>query len=126
MGPLGNAHCGRLDSGLGTDRARRAAPKWRQIGNDAVDISLAAPATGPVDAVWYSADGTRLYARTRAGGVFETIDFEKWTASLIAPAPPAESPATVVRAPAQNVRLVAAQTDPLRVFALGAARIPLR
>jgi hypothetical protein len=95
------------------------APKWRQIGNDAVDIALAAPATGPVDAVWYSADGTRLYARARSGRVFETVDFEHWTASLIAPAPPAEAPATVQRAPAPNVRLVAAQTDPMRVFALG-------
>src|SRR5216683_2881130 len=65
-----------------------AAPKWRQIGNDAVDISLAAPATGPVDAVWYSADGSRLYARTRAGGVFETADFENWIPAPAAPAPP--------------------------------------
>jgi uncharacterized protein (TIGR03437 family) len=94
-------------------------PKWRQIGNDSVDIALAAPATGPVDAVWYSPDGTRLYARPRSGGVFETIDFEHWTASMIAPAPPAEMPVTVERAPAPNVMLVAAPTDRLRVFGLG-------
>jgi uncharacterized protein (TIGR03437 family) len=110
--------CG-LTAAWGQASPDAAAPKWRQIGNDAVDISLAAPATGPVDLVWYSADGSRLYARTRSGGIFETADFEHWTASIIAPAPPPDAAATVDRAPAQNVKLVPAPSDPLRVFALG-------
>jgi uncharacterized protein (TIGR03437 family) len=93
------------------------APNWRHIGNSAVDVPLAAPATGPVDAVWYAADGSRLYARTRSGGVFETIDFENWTTTTSAPAPPVDPPVTVTRAPAANVKLVSA--NPTRVFALG-------
>jgi uncharacterized protein (TIGR03437 family) len=93
-----------------------AAPKWRRIGNDAVDVPLAAPATGPVDAVWFSADGSRLYATTRAGRTFETADFENWTPARNAPPPAVEEPVTIERAPAANVRLVGAAA-PGRVFA---------
>ena len=66
-----------------------AAPKWRRIGNDAVDVPLAAPATGPVDAVWFSADGTRLYAGPARAAFFETADFEngRRLQPLLAPAP---------------------------------------
>jgi uncharacterized protein (TIGR03437 family) len=35
-------------------------------------------ATGPVDRVWYSEDGSLLYARTFSGRIFVTTDFEQW------------------------------------------------
>ncbi|MBZ5582387.1 MAG: hypothetical protein LAQ30_09340 [Acidobacteriia bacterium] len=48
---------------------------------------LAAPAGGPVDRVWFSSGGSTLYARTRAGNIFQTADFETWS-----PAPDATEP----------------------------------
>jgi uncharacterized protein (TIGR03437 family) len=93
-----------------------AAPKWRRIGNDAVDIPLASPATGPADAVWFSPDETGLYVRTRSGAIFETVDYETWAPVTAAPVPPADAPVTVQRSPEPNVRLVAAAG---RIFAVG-------
>jgi uncharacterized protein (TIGR03437 family) len=61
---------------------------WRQIGNALIDRSLAGLASGPVDRVWYSADGSQLFIRTGSGGVFATSDFETWKpVSAAAPAP---------------------------------------
>src|ERR1700682_1082657 len=57
---------------------------WRHIGNSGLDLSIAGVATGPVDRVWYSADGARLYARTGSGRVFQTEDFERWTVADVA------------------------------------------
>jgi uncharacterized protein (TIGR03437 family) len=96
-----------------------AALKWRRIGNDAVEVPLAAPATGPVDAVWFAPDGSRLYALVRSGGVFETVDFENWSPAAAAPAPPADASVTVERAPEPNVRFVGVPASSGRVFALG-------
>src|SRR5437764_15173134 len=79
-------------------------PDWRHVGNSSVELMLASPVTGPVDAVWFSVDGSRLYARTRSGRVFESPDFESWAPSG-AQVPPAERPITVVRLPAANVKL---------------------
>jgi hypothetical protein len=42
---------------------------------------LASPATGPVDRVWFAPDGSRVFARTHSGRVFETIDYEVWVPS---------------------------------------------
>jgi hypothetical protein len=62
--------------------ALRAQPasesSWRSIGNTLIDRSLAGLATGPVDRVWYSADGTQLMIRTSSGNTFVTSDFETW------------------------------------------------
>jgi uncharacterized protein (TIGR03437 family) len=58
----------------------QAAPDWYHVGNSLEDLSLAGLATGPVDRVWYSPDGSTLYA-SAAGKVFETNDFEKWAES---------------------------------------------
>src|SRR5258708_4167606 len=60
---------------------------WRHIGNSGLDLSIAGVATGPVDRVWYSADGSKLYARTGSGRVFQTEDFERWTAASEVAAP---------------------------------------
>lgn len=58
---------------------------WRRVGNAAIDLNLAAVATGPVARVWYSGDGTKLYTRTVSGQTFETSDFEQWQASEAKP-----------------------------------------
>lgn len=54
---------------------------WRRVGNTVVDLSLASPAGGPVDRVWYSSDGQRVFARTASGRIWQTSDFESWQAA---------------------------------------------
>src|SRR5580765_7495558 len=79
---------------------------WRHVGTSAVELMLASPATGPVDTVWFGADG-RLFARTRSGRVFETADFEIWSPSTN-PAPlnaPLEP--QVARKPEAGSRVIA-------------------
>ena len=62
-----------------TGEAPRTA--WRKVGSSAVELMLAAPATGRVDNVWFAPDGRTLYARTHSGKSFETADFENWMPS---------------------------------------------
>ncbi len=79
-------------------------PEWRHIGNAALDLGLPSVASGPADRVWYSADGTGVYARTAAGQVFETHDFETWTASNAAAPAVAAQTATALPEAAARVR----------------------
>jgi len=91
---------------------------WRKVGGSAVDLSLAAPATGAVDEVWFSADGAILYVKTHAGSVFQTVDFETWAPA----APAARSPLTPVagvRLPEPQAAVVMANWDRTRFYALG-------
>jgi uncharacterized protein (TIGR03437 family) len=67
---------------------------------------LASPATGPVDTVWFGADG-RLYARTHSGRTFETSDYEIWTPSANASAPQAPQQPQVSRKPEPGSQIVA-------------------
>ena len=69
-------------------------PDWRRIGNSAVELALASPASGPADRVWFAGDGSLLYVRTRSGKVFQTSDFENWRPGSASP-PPAERDAAV-------------------------------
>src|SRR5215467_4642413 len=72
----------------------QTAPDWRKIGSTSVELMLAAPATGPVDRVWFSADGSILYARTRSAKLLQTLDFQTWTpAAATEPAPLVQSAA---------------------------------
>jgi uncharacterized protein (TIGR03437 family) len=73
--------------GAAAEAAATAAIKgdWRKIGNTVIDRSLAGLATGPVDRVWYSADGSQLLARTSSGRVFATSDFETWQVASASP-----------------------------------------
>ncbi len=67
---------------------------WRHIGNSAIDLSMPSVATGAVDRVWYSADGSILYAKSASGRIFETRDFEQWQRvqdASVAPPPPVNS-----------------------------------
>jgi uncharacterized protein (TIGR03437 family) len=90
------------------------------VGNPAMEVGLASPATGPAQTVWYSTDGARLYARTRAGRVFETTDFEQWTPAQVA-SEPLDAPApTVDRLPEPGAKLAVAATAPGRIYAMGA------
>src|SRR5260370_82617 len=68
--------------------AAAQATRWRKVGNATMDLALASPATGPVSRVWFSPDGSRLYALTPEGRVFESLDLETWTASANPSAPP--------------------------------------
>ena len=81
---------------------------WRRVGNSAMDLLLASPATGPVDKVWFSESGGTLYARTRSGKVFETSDYEVWLPSQNVVEPAAQPVPPVVRVPENGVRLVSA------------------
>src|SRR6266511_89815 len=86
---------------------RRVTPDWRRIGNSAFQIDLPSVATGPVNRVWYSADGSRLFARTDSGQVFDTIDFENWKpADQKAPALRESAPTASRPEPTAQVRLV--------------------
>src|SRR5271156_6385892 len=77
--------------------AAQMAIAWRHVGNSAMALALPSLATGAVDRVWYSPDGSSLYARTASGRLFETTDFERWqliTGPRVNP-PAKESPLAV-------------------------------
>lgn len=96
----------------------QTAPGWRKVGGSAVELSLAAPATGSVLQVWYSPGGSVLFARTQSGRVFQTADFETWAPAEPAEAPPAV-PATAARLPETGARVIAAGGNRARVYGLG-------
>ncbi len=92
-------------------------PEWRHIGNSAVDLALASPASGPVDRVWFSEDGTRLFVRTATGQVYETSDFEKWQPATATP--PAVQDAAASPLP-DGIRAIRSNPlNSLRLYALG-------
>ena len=85
-----------------------------------MDLNLASPATGAMKQVWFSDDGSTLYAATLGGRILATSDFETWRAVADPPPPPQHSPAPfVVRNPEPSVDLVAASANTYDVFALG-------
>lgn len=96
----------------------QSAVEWRRVGNPSMEMGLASPASGPVDNVWYSSDGSRLYAKTRAGQVFETNDFESWAPAPGASAPAEVAPSSVDHLPEPGAKLVTAAISG-RVYALG-------
>src|SRR5690242_10611345 len=87
-------------------QAQPVSLDWRHIGNAAIELSMPSVTTGPVDRVWYSEDGSLLYARTVSGRIFETTDFEQWKQvldrSIAAPAP---ANAEAVSAPEAGMKL---------------------
>ena len=95
--------------------AAPAPPDWRKIGGEAIELSLASPAGGQVSQVWYASDGATLYARTRAG-VFQTTDFDNWTASVNPAAPAPLLPATAVRVPENNAQVFSTASAPGILF----------
>jgi len=89
---------------------------WRRIGSLVSDGAMAGPASGRVDRVWYSPDGSKIGAETHSGRAYETADLETWAPSAT-PTPPSpldaiaislpEAGATVRRPFGQNSRLYA-------------------
>jgi hypothetical protein len=95
------------------------APDWRKIGGAGVDLMLASPATGPVERVWYSAEGSILYAQTLNGKVFQTEDFENWKAAINPPDAPSLLRASAVRLPEPGAQVVMASYNQSRIWAMG-------
>lgn len=107
-------------TGIQASRAQIARADWRRIGNSAMDLSLAAAATGPVDRVWFSDDGVRLYVRTASGLVYATTDLEKWAnVPADAATPPRAPEVTAARMPERGARLRAAAGSP-KLYGFGA------
>lgn len=94
-------------------------PDWRHIGNAAIDFSLPSVATGPVDRVWYSSDGTELFARTQSGAIYVTRDFERWQKAGPDVAEPAPSDAPVVQVPEVGSTLRVQSAVGGRIYAMG-------
>src|SRR5437016_12612012 len=94
-------------------------PDWRKVGSTSLEVMLASPATGPVDQVWFGPDARTVFARTHTGKVFETVDFENWTASVTPPPRPEMAAAlTAERLPAANAVLRANPADARRIYAI--------
>jgi uncharacterized protein (TIGR03437 family) len=91
---------------------------WRKIGGSSVELMLAAPATGAVDRVWFSADGV-LYAKVHSGKVFQTSDFETWSPATQPPDPTPAVDVAVPRMPEPGIRVVAFPGNQSRIYALG-------
>jgi uncharacterized protein (TIGR03437 family) len=100
--------------------AQDRVPAWRKVGSTAVDLNLASPATGAMKQVWFSDDGTLLYAATKDGKVFATRDFETWQAVANPPAAPQPPQApSVARRPEDGAEIVGASANTFDAFALG-------
>src|SRR5437764_7909791 len=78
--------------------AQTTPPSWRRVGSAAIELALASPATGPVSRVWFSPDGSRLFALTASGREFESADLETWSPVAAAVQPPVLADAVGVRA----------------------------
>lgn len=100
-------------------RSSEIRSEWRRIGNSAVEMSLASVATGPVERIWYSPEGTTLYAWTSSGKTFETNDFESWKQVAGASRPPVVSEPVVNRKPEAEAVVRAQPGIAGRVYAAG-------
>jgi uncharacterized protein (TIGR03437 family) len=94
----------------------RNESSWRPLGNALIDRSLAGLATGPVDRVWYSADGSQLTIRTASGRVFTTSDFETWQPASATP-PALSSPPVSGHLPEADAQTRAARPAATHVYA---------
>jgi uncharacterized protein (TIGR03437 family) len=85
-------------------------------------MALPSVATGPVERVWFSRDGSALYAQTASGRTFQTADFEQWRpASGIVP--PREQNSDAATVPETNPRrLLAANSGRFYALATSAYR----
>ncbi len=89
---------------LATAVTHAQTPEWRRIGTSTIAQGLASPAGGPVQRVWYSADGFVLYARIASGRTYQTNDFEKWTAAPAGVEPPTPAAGSATH-PLQKTRV---------------------
>ncbi|HUJ51476.1 MAG TPA: hypothetical protein VLW25_14800 [Bryobacteraceae bacterium] len=93
---------------------------WRHIGNSAMELGLPSVATGPVSRVWYSADGSTLFAQALSGRTYETTDFERWS-QVKDPrvvVPPAHTNPAAATLPETGLKLAQASSSG-RIYAAG-------
>ncbi|MBZ5610313.1 MAG: hypothetical protein LAP38_18780 [Acidobacteriia bacterium] len=85
-----------------------------------MDLGLPSLTTGAVDRVWYSADGSVLYARTESGRIFQTVDFEQWK-PLADPRvmPPAVVSPAVATLPEPGLKLGVQASTSGRIYGTG-------
>jgi hypothetical protein len=78
---------------------------WRRIGSTVFEAGLAGAATGRMDRVWYSGDGTRLHAKA-GERTYATADFETWerVQQVQSPTPERIQTAATMPAPGAEVR----------------------
>ena len=99
--------------------AQEPASGWRRIAGTSVAEGLAGPATGPVQAIWYAAGSSGLFAQTQSGRVFETDDFVHWRLNTAAVAQRASFGAAVpLSLPESGAKVQAAGA---RLYAAGAS-----
>lgn len=82
-------------------------------------MQLASPVTGPVMQVWYSDDGSLLYALTKSGKLFQTLNFESWPPATDDPKPPATFNRAPARIPDPSATYVALRSDSEEMWGLG-------
>ena len=100
--------------------AQNTGLDWRHIGNAAIDLPLPSVATGPVDRVWYSSDGSVLYARTVSGRIFETSTFDQWQRVLDAKiSPPSRENPPTPSLPEPTLRASAQVSGSSRLYGVG-------
>src|ERR1700742_2269455 len=85
--------------------AAQTSPDWRKVGGASVELSLASPATGPVDRVWFCSGGV-LCARRIAGKFFQTPVSESWIPAPSGVEAPFTPPATAVRLPESGAQIL--------------------
>jgi uncharacterized protein (TIGR03437 family) len=95
----------------------QAQPEWRKVGPSAADLRLASAATGPVSQVWFSPQGSILYARMPNGQTFQTADYETWFPAPGEEAPPPPPQVEVVRRPEPGASVMAVSAGGAVVFA---------
>lgn len=93
--------------------------EWRRVGNSSADAQLASPVTGPVIQVWYSDDGSLLFALTKSGKLFQTLNFESWDPAAGDPKPPATFNRAPARTPDPSATFVALRSDSVEMWGLG-------
>src|ERR1700722_10489283 len=96
---------------------------WRHVGNSAIQLTaLPAAATGPVDRVWYSTDGSTLFAKTTSGRVFKTGDFEQWqlvTDGKATPPAPNEAEVASLNMPEVAFKVSSPAGSDARLYGIG-------
>jgi uncharacterized protein (TIGR03437 family) len=111
---------GLLAAFISSAQAQPASLAWRHIGNAAIELSMPSVATGPVGRVWYSDDGSLLYARTISGRIFSTADFEQWKQvqdqSVI---PPVELNPETLTVPESGIKVRGQSSGPSRFYGVG-------
>ncbi len=90
---------------------------WRHVGNSAIELALPSLATGAVERVWYSSNGSSLYAKTASGRVFVTSDFEQWRLADPKLAPPPGQEPSVAAIPELAFKLASATQG--RLYGVG-------